>query len=120
VGTANGHAPAENSVGTAGLRAFAFRPGNPGGRPKSFAAYVREQTADGRELVDFVLAVLRGRKRAPMKVRLEAATWLADRGWGTPRQVHEVSGPDGAPVVFTLKLGERELGGEAARADGEG
>ena len=31
--------------------------GNPGGRPKGIAAYVREQTKEGTELVDLMLLV---------------------------------------------------------------
>jgi hypothetical protein len=63
--------------------------GNPGGRPASFAEYIREQTDDGTELVRFALAVLRN-TRAPLRLRLEAASWLSDRGWGKPRQNAEL------------------------------
>jgi hypothetical protein len=86
------------------------RSGNPGGRPKGLAAYVREQTSDGREIVDYVLGVLRS-KRQDTKLRLQAAEWLADRGFGRAVQAHEVSGEGGGPVTFTLRLGDRELDG---------
>jgi hypothetical protein len=65
-----------------------FRPGesgNPGGRPKGIAALVRDQTADGQELVVFMLAILRNPRRPPA-LRMQAATWLADRGFGRPVQ----------------------------------
>jgi hypothetical protein len=100
--------PAQNRNGTAPGRPFL--PGNranPGGRPRGFGALIREQTGDGAELVTFALDVLRGHKRAPIRTRLQALAWLADRGWGSVTQSHEISGPGGAAVVFTLRLGER-------------
>jgi hypothetical protein len=42
---------------------------------------VRAETDEGAELVAFMLRVLRS-KRQPMRLRMEAATWLADRGFG--------------------------------------
>jgi hypothetical protein len=68
------------------------------------AALVREQTADGAELVAFMLSVLRGRKKAPLRLRMEAAAWLADRGFGKVPQPLEHTGQDGAPMRFTLVL----------------
>jgi hypothetical protein len=83
--------------------------GNPGGRPRGLAALVRERTEDGAELVEFMLAVLRGKKRvngnAPaLSLRMEAAAWLADRGFGKVPQALEHTGQDGAPLRFTLVL----------------
>src|SRR5262245_3983978 len=72
--------------------------GNPGGRPKGYSLYIRQQTRDGKELVDYALAVLRGEHGDDVKLRLDAATWLADRGFGRPIQTTEVSGPDGGPI----------------------
>ena len=40
----------------------------------------------------FHLRVLRGRKQ-PLRYRLEAAAWLADRGFGKALQQMELSGP---------------------------
>ena len=74
------------------------RSGNPSGRPKGFPAYIREQTGEGKSLVDFVLELLRN-KKAPLKVRLDAATWLADRGFGKPVQALEHSGKEGESLI---------------------
>ena len=65
-------------------RFIAGQSGNPSGRPKGFRAYIQESTAEGNELVDVVLAVLRD-QTASNRERMEAATWLADRGFGKPQ-----------------------------------
>lgn len=77
---------AQNRNGTAPGRPFA--PGNranPGGRPKSFGALIRQQTDDGAELVAIALEIVRARRK-PVKYRLQALEFLADRGWGKPVQ----------------------------------
>ena len=82
-----------------------FLPGtvpNPGGRPKGFGAYIREQTDGGRELVDFALALVRGKKKAPWRQRLEAFLWLSDHGWGRPA----MTVPDLPPGASTLTIRE--------------
>ena len=67
--------------------------GNQGGRPKGLAAYIRDQTGDGVEIVALMLRVLRGQVRGlKPHHRLEAATWLADRGWGKATQTMEFAG----------------------------
>src|SRR4029453_9860636 len=69
--------------------------GNPGGRPKGLVRAIREQTQDGEELVSFMLRGLRGEAEGGrLRDRLEAASWLADRGFGKPTQAMEVSGKD--------------------------
>lgn len=101
---------AQNRGETAALvpiRGRPFQPGNranPGGRPKGLAALVKEQTEDGAELVDFMLRVLRG-KRHPLRYKLEAACWLADRGFGKALQQMEVSGPGGGKIVVGFEDG---------------
>lgn len=70
---------AENSVETAspGVIGRPFAPGmsgNPGGRPKGLARYVRELVGDdGRRVADFMLAVLEQRLRDATKDSASAA-----------------------------------------------
>ena len=76
--------------------------GNPGGRPRGFVRAIREETADGSELVTFMLRVLRGRVRGVrLRDRLEAATWLADRGFGRPTLMVEPQ-PDVGELLAPL------------------
>lgn len=69
--------------------------------------YIRHQSKDGAEMVDFMFAVLRGetikapglkRKRAvpTIRDRMHAADWLANRAFGLPKETIEVSDPEGA------------------------
>lgn len=110
--------PAENRDETAAplaLRGRPFLPGNsanPGGRPKGLASLVREQTKDGQELVRFMLGVLRGRK-TPLRLRMEAAAWLADRGFGKALQQMELSGPGAEPLTIRIEYGESRAGDDA-------
>ena len=96
----------ENSLVTVSDRKpWQFKPGtspNPGGRPKSLSSLVREQTKDGQELVRFMLGVLRGRKQ-PVRLRMEAAAWLADRGFGKALQQMELTGADGGPMEIVFR-----------------
>jgi hypothetical protein len=85
--------------------------GNPAGRPKSLSRYIREKTNDGSEIADFFLGVFASKekieyenskgekvKRDPnLRERMEAAEWLADRGWGRPTQ--PISGDEDMPPV---------------------
>src|SRR5262245_30801464 len=81
--------------------------GNPSGSSAAvrLAKLVRVETKRGRELVDFMLAVMRGERitaagadrRAKGKIanlaqRVSAAEWLADRGYGRARELVEISG----------------------------
>ena len=72
-----------------------------GGRPKGLAELVRSRTRDGAELVEFFLKVFKGEEGEEFKHRIEAAEWLADRGFGKAIQAHEVTGEDGGPLVIT-------------------
>jgi hypothetical protein len=58
-------------------------------------AAIRAETDDGLELVSLMLQVLRG-ELPGVRVRdqMEAATWLADRGFGKPTVAVEVTGSD--------------------------
>jgi len=63
--------------------------------------YVRAQTKDGVLLADFMLSVMND-PNGKVAQRMEAATWLADRGFGKPAQLLEHGGdPDHrAPIVL--------------------
>lgn len=81
-----------------------FIKGHPsnGGRPKGLAEYVRQQTKEGKELVEFYLTVFRDDK--DMRLRMQAADWLADRGFGRQVQAMEHSGPDGGPLQVVEQI----------------
>ena len=52
---------AENSTKTLVGRPFPKGvSGNPGGRPRGLAAYVRESTGNGHEMVDLMTSIMRG------------------------------------------------------------
>jgi hypothetical protein len=90
--------------------------GNPGGRPRGVVRTIREQTRDGEELVTFMLRVFRGEVAdAHLRDRLEAATWLCDRGFGKPTQGVELAGKDGEPLL-SLALVQAVVA-DAERAD---
>lgn len=72
-----------------------------GARREQLARYVREQTGDGQDLVDFWVAIQRNQLRdkddKPVKVTLrmqmDAAQWLGDRGWGkAPQEISVEAG----------------------------
>ena len=88
--------------------------GNPGGRPVGFHNYIQERTADGSELTDFVLSVFRGENGASTKERMDAATWLADRGFGKPAPVRD----DDVPGIgdFTFIIGDHDVMGNPINA----
>jgi hypothetical protein len=92
-----GESMAENSTDTAPRTVGRPFPkgvsGNPGGRPKGLVRRIREETKDGEELVDFMLGVFRAEGEST-KTRVEAASWLADRGFGRPQQTTLVGAAD--------------------------
>ena len=80
--------------------------GNPGGRPRGLAAAARAVVGDdGRELVAFFAAILRGDGKAlgvrqvALTARMDAARWLADRAFGRAPIVIEP--PDEPAGAFT-------------------
>jgi uncharacterized protein DUF5681 len=79
-----------------GINGAGFLPGqsgNPGGRPKGLARRVRELVGDsGESIVQFMVDVL-GDDSARTADRLEAAKWLADRGFGKAVQAVEIDVP---------------------------
>ena len=67
--------------------------GNPGGRPKGLPRRVREVVGDnGERIIEFMVDVL-GDETARTSDRLEAAKWLADRGFGRSVQAVEIDVP---------------------------
>lgn len=64
--------------------------GNPGGRPAGLSALIRDATDEGSELVDFMVGLFRGEHGEDLRMRADAATWLADRGYGKPTHVPSV------------------------------
>jgi hypothetical protein len=92
--------------------------GNPHGNQaplRSFATHIRQQTGYGKEIAAFYLAIMRGEPiKMPHKVvrrgkygkkmiqalyvrptldqRIDAAAWLADRGWGKAKETIELTG----------------------------
>ena len=78
--------------------------GNPSGRrDKGLVAYIKDQTLNGTELVDFVLSVLRDRNEST-RHRLQAAEWLADRGFGRPALSVEPTAPQDAVSAARERL----------------
>ncbi len=79
---------AENSNKTVVGRPFRKgESGNPSGRPKGLSSYIRESTNGGREMVDLMIQVMRGETinggmKPKLKDRMDAVSWLADRGFG--------------------------------------
>jgi hypothetical protein len=79
----------QNNRGTTagGITGRGFAPGqsgNPGGRPKGLTRRVRELVGEDGELIaDYMLSVMTD-EGARTAERLEAARWLADRGFGKP------------------------------------
>lgn len=97
---------AQNSIEAAAARVVGrpFPPGvsgNPGGRPKGLARYVRELVGDdGRRIADFMLAVLEDESER-IETRMQAANWLADRGFGRAHVPVDVKEPEKpAQIVF--------------------
>ena len=71
---------AENSTKTVVGRPFLpGQTGNPGGRPKGMSAYVRETTDGGREMVDLMVAIMRGETINGMKPQ---------KGTGSKRSIY--------------------------------
>lgn len=90
--------------------------GNPKGRKApaaSLAEYVQKQSRSGKEVVDFLVQVLRNDKEAlgttrdvSLMWRMEAAKELLDRGFGKPIQATEHTGEGGGPLIFRVEYAD--------------
>ena len=62
--------------------------GNPIGRPKFLASYIRETTDNGRDMVDLMVTSIHGETVNEMKPKIndmtDAAGWLVYKGSGIP------------------------------------
>jgi hypothetical protein len=88
--------------------------GNPKGRPRkgdALAEVIREKV-DPQQLIDVALAVMADQK-SPASVKLQAASFLAERGWQRPTQSHEllVSGAEDPEEEDLSRLTTAELRG---------
>jgi len=73
-----------------------------------FRERIKQSTVDGSELVDVVLSVFRD-ENASNKERMDAATWLADRGFGKPTVNAAAQAPGFGD--FTITIGDNDIMG---------
>jgi hypothetical protein len=76
-----------------GVTGAGFTPGvsgNPGGRPKGLSRRVRELVGENGEAIAEYMHSVMNDERARTADRLEAAKWLADRGFGKALQALEI------------------------------
>ena len=123
--------PAKNgalSATSGGITGKGFKPGQSGnpsgrnGRQKGLASLVRFRTEEGRRLVELMWRIARGGKfrmsaiaktgdvvearlRPSVRDRMDAAAWLADRGWGKVKDVIKLEGEEGRSPVNIVFLG---------------
>lgn len=84
--------------------------GNPGGRPKGLASYIRESTLDGRELADFLMEVMRGQTMySKVTDRLKACEMLMDRAFGKQFAPEPGNDKNLKPILPLSKLTAEEL-----------
>ena len=71
----------------------------------AFRTHIRDHTAEGKELSDYVLSEFCD-QTASNRERMEAATWLADRGFGKPAPVRD----DDVPGIgdFTIVINDHQ------------
>jgi hypothetical protein len=95
--------------GVTGAGFLPGRSGNPGGRPKGLARRVRELVGeDGELILEFMLEVL-GDETARTADRLQAAMWLADRGFGKAVQAVEIDVPVQSWASVLAPLADEDL-----------
>lgn len=79
--------------------------------------YVRAKTNDGKTIADFILSVMTDPNRK-LDQRMEAATWLADRGFGKPAQLLQHGGDLETAVPVVLRWGDTSADLQARRGHG--
>src|SRR5260221_5452738 len=104
----------QNNGGTrrnGGVTGAGFLPGasgNPGGRPRGLSRRVRELVGeDGEAIVSYMVSVMADEK-ARAADRLEAAKWLADRGFGRSVQTMDLD-ITARPAIDLTKLSIEDL-----------
>ena len=95
-------------------RFIAGESGNPSGRPKGFRSHIKGSTDEGTELIEFVLSVFRGEHDEDTRQRMDAATWLADRGFGKPTVNAGAQAPGFGD--FTITIGDHDVLGNPINA----
>jgi hypothetical protein len=76
-----------------GITGAGFTPGvsgNPGGRPRHLARWVCELVGDDGEAIACYMVAVMSDETERTADRMEAARWLADRGFGRPTQTLDV------------------------------
>ena len=79
------------------------------GRPKGLAAMVREQTGDGKLIVEKMMEYAFGKTQCPKLIRFKALEWLADRGFGKVQQNFSLTDEEGNPIWLTVVQRAREI-----------
>jgi uncharacterized protein DUF5681 len=91
--------------------------GNPGGRPRGLARYVRELVGDdGRRIADFMLDVLDDETERT-ETRMQAAAWLADRGFGKASIVMDAVEAVPVQIIVESAFERADRAAERFRAD---
>jgi hypothetical protein len=95
-----------------GVTGAGFRPGvsgNPSGRPRGLSRQVRDLVGDdGHAVADFMFAVMNDADQRTSD-RMDAAKWLADRGFGKSAPPVDPEADLARPVIDTDKLSDSEL-----------
>ena len=87
--------------------------GNPGGRPKGLSRRVRELVGDdGHAIAEYMFSVLNNENERTAD-RMEAAKWLADRGFGKATLVVDLGVSEAVIQEFLKELSTRGSGGDA-------
>jgi hypothetical protein len=98
-----------------GVTGKGFEPGvsgNPGGRPRGLGRRVRELVGDdGHEIAELMFCVMHD-ERARTVDRIEAAKWLADRGFGKAALVVEAGATEHVLREFISGLSSEDFRGD--------